>query len=157
LYSDPLFLRKSGSAGNQTHTTGSVARNSDHYATVAASFQYTLQSRTSPKSLEIYIYINNIIVISTRSSNSCGGGSSNISSSNSSIVVITINPLPESASQLYRPSDCRLSAKLVPFFADRGSNVVRVTDSYDRILYFIDRGSSSSKSGSSDNSSGVGG
>jgi hypothetical protein len=27
---DPLFLRKSGSAGNQTHTSGSVAWNSDH-------------------------------------------------------------------------------------------------------------------------------
>jgi hypothetical protein len=27
---DPLLLRKSGSAGNRTHTSGSVARNSDH-------------------------------------------------------------------------------------------------------------------------------
>jgi hypothetical protein len=27
---DPLLLRKSGSAGNQTRTYGSVARNSDH-------------------------------------------------------------------------------------------------------------------------------
>jgi hypothetical protein len=27
---DPLLLRKSGSAGNQTWTSGSVARNSDH-------------------------------------------------------------------------------------------------------------------------------
>jgi hypothetical protein len=31
---------------------------------------------------------------------------------------------PESASELYRPSDRRLSAKLVPTFADRGCHVV---------------------------------
>jgi hypothetical protein len=29
-------------------------------------------------------------------------------------------PLPESASELYRPSDRRLSATLLPTFADRG-------------------------------------
>jgi hypothetical protein len=29
-------------------------------------------------------------------------------------------PWPESASELYQPSDRRLSAKLVPTFADRG-------------------------------------
>jgi hypothetical protein len=29
-------------------------------------------------------------------------------------------PWPESASELYRLSDCRLSAKLVPTFVDRG-------------------------------------
>jgi hypothetical protein len=29
-------------------------------------------------------------------------------------------PLPESASELYRPSDQRLSAKLEPTFVDRG-------------------------------------
>jgi hypothetical protein len=42
-----------------------------------------------------------------------------------------------SASKLYRPSDCRLSAKLVPTFADRGCHVVSVTDSYGRILGFL--------------------
>jgi hypothetical protein len=31
LVPDPLFLRKSGSAGNKTRTSGSVARNSDHW------------------------------------------------------------------------------------------------------------------------------
>jgi hypothetical protein len=46
---------------------------------------------------------------------------------------------PESVSKLYRPSDRLLSAKLVPTFADRGCHVVGVTDSYDRILYFLDR------------------
>jgi hypothetical protein len=33
---DPLLLRKSGSTGNRTRTTGSVARNSDHWTTKEA-------------------------------------------------------------------------------------------------------------------------
>jgi hypothetical protein len=37
-------------------------------------------------------------------------------------------PWPESASELYRPSDSRLWAKLVPAFVDRGCHVVSVTD-----------------------------
>jgi hypothetical protein len=48
-------------------------------------------------------------------------------------------PWSESASELYRPSDLRLSAKLVPTFADRGRHVVSVTDTYGRILGFLDR------------------
>jgi hypothetical protein len=32
---DPLLLRKSGSAGNRTRISVSVARNSDHYTTEA--------------------------------------------------------------------------------------------------------------------------
>jgi hypothetical protein len=32
---DPLLLRKSGSAGNRTRASGSVARNSDHLTTEA--------------------------------------------------------------------------------------------------------------------------
>jgi CBS-domain-containing membrane protein len=48
-------------------------------------------------------------------------------------------PWPESASELYRPSDRRLSEKLVPTFADRGCHVVNVTDPYGRILGFLDR------------------
>jgi hypothetical protein len=48
-------------------------------------------------------------------------------------------PWPESASELYRPNDRRLSAKLVPIFADRGCHVVSVTDPYGRILGFLDR------------------
>jgi hypothetical protein len=35
---------------------------------------------------------------------------------------------PESASELYRPSDCRLSAKLVSAFADKGCRVVNIMD-----------------------------
>jgi hypothetical protein len=46
---------------------------------------------------------------------------------------------PESASELYRPSDHRLSAKLVSTFADRECHVVNTTDPYGRILDFLDR------------------
>jgi hypothetical protein len=45
----------------------------------------------------------------------------------------------ESASELYRPSDSRLSAKWLPTFADKGCHVVSVTDPYGRILDFLDR------------------
>jgi hypothetical protein len=48
-------------------------------------------------------------------------------------------PWPESASELYPPSDRRMSAMLVPTFADRGCHVVSVTDSHGRILDFLDR------------------
>jgi hypothetical protein len=37
------------------------------------------------------------------------------------------------------PSDRRLSAKLVPTFADRGCRVVSATDPHGRILGFLDR------------------
>jgi hypothetical protein len=50
-------------------------------------------------------------------------------------------PWPESASELYRPSDRRLSAKLVSTFADRGCHVVSVTDPYSSIVWFLDRSS----------------
>jgi hypothetical protein len=45
------------------------------------------------------------------------------------------NPWPESASQLHRPRDSRLSAKLVLTFADRRCCMVNVTDSYGRIPF----------------------
>jgi hypothetical protein len=48
-------------------------------------------------------------------------------------------PWPDSARELYRPSDRLLSAKLVPNFADRRCHVVIVIDHYDRILGFLDR------------------
>jgi hypothetical protein len=48
-------------------------------------------------------------------------------------------PWSESASELYRPSDSRFSAKLVPTFADRGCHVVSVADPYSRILGFLDQ------------------
>jgi hypothetical protein len=49
-----------------------------------------------------------------------------------------LTPWPESASVLYWLSYRRLSAKLVPTFADRRCQVVSVTDPYDRILGFLD-------------------
>jgi hypothetical protein len=48
---------------------------------------------------------------------------------------------PESTSELYRPSDHRLSANLVLTFAYRGRHVVSVMDSYGRILGFLVRSS----------------
>jgi hypothetical protein len=48
-------------------------------------------------------------------------------------------PWSQSASELYRPRDRRLSAKLVPTFEDRGCRVVSATDPHDRILGFLDR------------------
>jgi hypothetical protein len=53
--------------------------------------------------------------------------------------IVVVAPWPESASELYRSSDRRLSGKLVPNFADRGCHVVNVTDPYCRILGFLDR------------------
>jgi hypothetical protein len=50
-----------------------------------------------------------------------------------------LTPWSESATELYRPSDRRLSAKWLPTFADRGCHVVSVTDLYGRILGFLDR------------------
>jgi hypothetical protein len=41
-------------------------------------------------------------------------------------------PWPQSASELYRPSERRLSAKLVPTFVDRGCCVVSATNSHGR-------------------------
>jgi hypothetical protein len=48
-------------------------------------------------------------------------------------------PWFESASELCRPSDRRLSVKWLPTSADRGYHVVSVTDPYGRILGFLDR------------------
>jgi hypothetical protein len=48
-------------------------------------------------------------------------------------------PWSESASELYRLSDRRLSAKWLPTFADRGCHVVSVTDPYGRILGFLNK------------------
>jgi hypothetical protein len=47
-------------------------------------------------------------------------------------------PWSESASELYRPTDRRLSAKLVLTFEDRRCHVVSVTDPCGRILIFLD-------------------
>jgi CBS-domain-containing membrane protein len=57
----------------------------------------------------------------------------------------TKTPWLQSVSELYRSSHRRLSAKLVPTFADRGCHVVSVTDPYGRILGSIDWTSAYSK------------
>jgi hypothetical protein len=48
-------------------------------------------------------------------------------------------PWSESASELYRPSDRRMSAKRLPTCADRRCHVISVTDPSGRILGFLDR------------------
>jgi hypothetical protein len=55
------------------------------------------------------------------------------------MVLFIKTPWPQSASELYLLSDRRLSAKLVPTFADRGCHEVSVTDPYGRFLGFLDR------------------
>jgi hypothetical protein len=45
---DPLLLRKSGSAGNRTRTTGSVARNSDHRGGPAVQVAHKMWRKSSP-------------------------------------------------------------------------------------------------------------
>jgi hypothetical protein len=55
------------------------------------------------------------------------------------VGIGNLTPWPESASELYRLSDRRLSAKIVPTFANRGSHVVSVMDPYGRIVDFLDR------------------
>jgi hypothetical protein len=54
-------------------------------------------------------------------------------------VLLKKIPRSESASELYRLSDRRLSAKSLPTSADRVCHVVSVTDPYGRILGFLDR------------------
>jgi hypothetical protein len=58
-------------------------------------------------------------------------------------------PWSESTNELYRPSDRRLSVKWLPTFADRVRHVVSVTDTYGRILGFLDRSRLFSSSSSS--------
>jgi hypothetical protein len=50
-----------------------------------------------------------------------------------------LTPWSESANELYRPSDRRLSAKWLPTSADRECHMVNVTDPYGRIICFLDR------------------
>jgi hypothetical protein len=48
-------------------------------------------------------------------------------------------PWLESVTELHRPSDRRLSAKLVPTFTDSGCHVVSATDLLGHILASLDR------------------
>jgi hypothetical protein len=53
--------------------------------------------------------------------------------------VKTKTPGPEPYSELYQPSECGVSANLVPTSEDRGCHVVSVTDLYGRIFDFLNR------------------
>jgi hypothetical protein len=56
----------------------------------------------------------------------------------SKAVKLNLNPWPESASELYRPSNRSLSVKLVPTLAYRECHVVSVTDPYGSNLDFLE-------------------
>jgi hypothetical protein len=55
------------------------------------------------------------------------------------VFLTTFNSVAWFRERTYRLGDRRLSAKLVPNFADRGCHVVNVTDPYGRTLVFLDR------------------
>jgi hypothetical protein len=62
----------------------------------------------------------------------------------SHIVVLRHNGLLKKTvalvhNEIYRPSDRRLSAKLLPTFADRACRMVSATDLHCHILDFLDR------------------
>jgi hypothetical protein len=54
-------------------------------------------------------------------------------------IYIFFTQWTEYVSELYRPSERRLSAKSAPAFADRGCHVVSMTDPYGNILGFLGR------------------
>jgi hypothetical protein len=55
------------------------------------------------------------------------------------MIIVLNKQTDRQQNKLYRPSDCRLSAKLVPTFADRGCRVVGARDPHGRILGFLVR------------------
>jgi hypothetical protein len=57
----------------------------------------------------------------------------NVKKKTNSVALVRERTIPT------RPSDRRLSAKLVPTFADRGCCIVSTTDPYGRILGFLGR------------------
>jgi hypothetical protein len=54
------------------------------------------------------------------------------------LIPLVLTKYNKSASELYQPSDCRLSVKLVPKFEDRRCRVVSEADPYGRNLVFLD-------------------
>jgi hypothetical protein len=69
------------------------------------------------------------------------------------IIIIIKTRWPQSGSELHRPSDRRLSAKLVPTFADGGCCVVIATDPYGGILPFLDRNNNNNSNNNNNNDS----
>jgi hypothetical protein len=53
---DPLLLRKSASAGNRTQTTGSVAKNSDHYTSEMVASTPKKKSEVKVKEINTTAY-----------------------------------------------------------------------------------------------------
>jgi hypothetical protein len=163
---DPLLLRKSDTAGNLTRTHGFVASNSplDHrgilisthlrlrlsnahfpsgfHASILYAFFFS-PSRVTCLAHLILLHLIFLIVLGeyykSRSSSLCSiPGSCHIISS---VKIFSSAPCSQSrpykrSPQLYRPSDRRLSAKLVLTFADRGCHVASVTDSTAVISVF---------------------
>jgi hypothetical protein len=65
---------------------------------------------------------------------------SNATSENLTVAIFNMQQTnPVASRQLYRPSDLRLSAKLVLAFVDKGCRVVSAANPYGRILDFLDR------------------
>jgi hypothetical protein len=55
---DPLLLRKSGSAGNRIRTSGSVARNSDHWTTEVVNLNIIITNCKKNRNFNCTIYIH---------------------------------------------------------------------------------------------------
>jgi hypothetical protein len=111
---------------------------------VVAFFRYSISffcHRTAlalPLSLN-YSYSNILLLPLGNGSWRGWGGATNISWLKFICTFWHKTQWSQSASKLYRPSDRRLSAKLVPTFADRGCRVVSATDLHVRILGFVDQ------------------
>jgi hypothetical protein len=59
---DPLFVIKSGSAGNRTRTSGSVARNSDH-KTIEARQYKTAKTMFKGSATVVMVYETEVVVL----------------------------------------------------------------------------------------------
>jgi hypothetical protein len=92
-------------------------------ADIYSPWSYTSNALTVFVTYSLIMHINNVIHLANTITS----------------WAYNLTPWPESASELYRLSESRLSAKPVPTFVDRGCHVVSVTDSYGRILGFLDR------------------
>jgi hypothetical protein len=93
-----------------------------------------VRSRTQTMEFSLYIYVCIYTCM-------CVSIHENYSGSHSCICIYTyiyINwtPWSESASELYRPSDRRFSAKWLPTFADKGCHVVSVIGTNVRVRGF---------------------
>jgi hypothetical protein len=116
----------------QTENPGTVAHEQGtKFLTLSRKEKFHLRNRAHDMCSAVTPYIR---ILST-----C-----HIPHQNTSLKVIHYKqqtPWPYSESELYRLSDHRLSAKLVPTFVDRGCCVVSATDTQGRILGFLDRSS----------------